>query len=77
MIYIGNVKMEPLSTREELWQFARLEDAREFARISFRRLWVAIPGDPFVYRVWPGGRLEKFTREYLKTIGTTDPEVTA
>ena len=58
MIYIANVRIEPQSSLEELWQFTNLNDAREFSRISYRMLYAAIPGDPKIYKIYPGGRVE-------------------
>lgn len=59
-IYIGNVRMEPRSTRETPYLFGRLQEAREFSLITGHAIYAAIPGDSAIYRVWPGGRLEQY-----------------
>jgi hypothetical protein len=59
-IYIGNVKFVPPSSREVPYQFGSFQDVREFARITGHCVFAVIPGDPSVYRFWPGGRIEEF-----------------
>lgn len=71
MIYIGNVKMTPRSTREDPWRFKSLDEAIAFSRISFKTVWAFVdkcdedehPGRTF--RIYPGGRVEDWT-EALK-----------
>lgn len=62
-IYIGAVKMTPLSTRRDPWSFARLTDVREFALIASRPVWAVIAGDLRIYHVYPGGRCECYPPE--------------
>jgi hypothetical protein len=48
--------MTPRSSWKEPWQFKTLDDAKEFARISFRVVWAVISGHIFTYEIYPGGR---------------------
>jgi hypothetical protein len=59
-IYIGNVVFDPQSTRDKPYLFGKFQDARDVARITGHSLFAVFPGDPSVYRFWPGGRIEEW-----------------
>jgi hypothetical protein len=60
-IWIGAVRMTPPSTREQPWAFQSIGEAQTFAVISCRYVWAKAAFDPaHVYRLWPGGRVEKW-----------------
>jgi hypothetical protein len=59
-LYIGNVRLEPKSTREKPYLFANFNDGRAFARITGHSMFAVVPGDPSLYRFWPGGRIEEW-----------------
>lgn len=62
MIYIGNVKMTPRSTREAPYLFKNLLDAREFSRVSGQAIWAGLVGSTdhmYSFRIFPGGRIEQ------------------
>lgn len=63
LIYIGNVKMTPRSTREAPWLFNSLDDAQLFSRISSRIVWAVRSDDLNIYRFYPGGRGEAYPAE--------------
>jgi hypothetical protein len=66
VIYIGNVKMTPLSTREAPYLFKDLNDAREFSRISGRVIWAGLVGSTdhmYSFRIYPGGRSEQWPKK--------------
>jgi hypothetical protein len=56
VINIACVQMTPRSSWKEPWQFATLDDAQEFSRISFRPIWAVVAGHIFTYEIYPGGR---------------------
>ena len=62
-VYIGNVQFRPLSGRETPYQFGSFQDARDFSRVTGHAVYAVIPGDPSVYRFWPGGRIEEWPRQ--------------
>jgi len=62
VIYIGNVKMTPLSSREDPYRFDNLVDAAAFSRITNSIVWCCIGPEPDLFRVHPGGRIEDWTR---------------
>jgi hypothetical protein len=61
VIYIGNVRLTPLSSREDPYRFENLTDALEFTRILRSWVWCCIGPEPDLFRVYPGGRIEDWT----------------
>ena len=61
-IYIGNVRFVLPSSRDVPYQFGNFQDVREVARVTGHAVFAVIPGDPSVYRFWPGGRIEEWPR---------------
>lgn len=59
-ISISCVKMTPKCSREAPWMFATRSQASEFSRIADRVIWAEVPDDSSVYKIWPGGRIEKY-----------------
>jgi hypothetical protein len=60
-IYIGNVQWKPKSSRELPYLFGSVDKAMAFAEITGHCVFAAFPGNPSVYRFWPGGRIEKWS----------------